>query len=263
MDQVTNAILSAVQLQHKMTGNPIQENFVKQVKRWGAGLFRVVVMGEIKKGKSSFINAFLGVKDLVPVASDIATSTVFKIHYGKEHAYRVFFEPEAGKDSLWITKDELAEYGTETGNPANKKQVSFIEVIHPSPLLKTGIVIYDTPGLGGLYKEHKKITWNYVPRADAVFFVTDSVESPIGLEEIKHLNTVRKITPHLYFVQTKASAVDKEAREARRENNLNIRLIGSGRIDREDRSHCKINSNYQPVGNSDGWRSTCNPHCMA
>ena len=222
MEQVTKAILSASQLHHKLTGEPIDESFEKQIKMWGTGLFRIVVMGEIKKGKSSFINAFLGVKDLVPVASDIATSTVFKVHYGKEAGYRVFFEKSTGKAPMKITAAELASYGTENGNPGNAKQVDFIEVISPAPLLKTGIVLIDTPGLGGLFKEHKKITWNYVPKADAVFFVTDSVESPIGLEEIAHLRTVLNITPHLFFVQTKSSAVDKDAREARRKNNLDI-----------------------------------------
>lgn len=222
MEQVTNAILNAARFHHKLTGAPMSEDFTRQVKFLGAGIFRLVVMGEIKKGKSSFINALIGVKDLVPVSSDVATSTVFKIHYGSVPGYCVHFEKETGKEPLKIEAAELASYGTENGNPGNAKQVDFIEVIHPAPLLKEGMVIIDTPGLGGLFKEHKKITWSYVPKADAVFFVTDSVESPIGLEEIEHLKTVVKITQHLYFVQTKASAVDKEAREARRQNNLNI-----------------------------------------
>ena len=222
MEQITKSILAAAEFNNKLTGEPVSEEFTTQIKRFGAGIFRLVVMGEIKKGKSSFINAFLGVKDLVPVASDVATSTVFKVHYGKEAGYRVFFEKSLNKAPIRIEASELAAYGTENGNPGNKKQVDFIEVISPAPLLKNGLVIIDTPGLGGLFKEHKKITWNYVPKADAVFFVTDSVESPIGLEELEHLNTVRKITQHLYFVQTKASAVDAEACEARRQNNLSI-----------------------------------------
>ena len=222
MEQVVNSILTASNLHSKLTGIPVDGAFTDKIKALGCGIFRLLVMGEIKKGKSSFINAFLGVKNLVPVASDIATSTVFQIHYGKEIGYRVFFEKATGKTPLRIDAAEIASYGTEDGNPGNEKQVSFIDVSYPSPLLKTGLVLIDTPGLGGLYKEHKKITWNYVPKADAVFFVTDSVESPIGIEEIAHLQTVLNITSHLYFVQTKASSVDKEARALRRKNNLSI-----------------------------------------
>lgn len=222
MQQLASAIIKAAELNAKLTGSKISPSFLSQIKTWGAGIFRIVVMGEIKKGKSSFINALLGVKDLVPVASDVATSTIYKIHYGDSLSYRVHFEKEVNKSPLSISGDELDAYGTENGNPGNVKGVDFIEVTHPSPILKTGIVIIDTPGLGGLFKEHKKITWQYVPRADAVFFVTDSVTSPIGLEEIEHLKSVLKITKHLYFVQTKAASVDKEAREARRQNNLAI-----------------------------------------
>lgn len=222
MQQLASAIIKAAELNAKLTGSQASPTFLSQIKTWGAGIFRIVVMGEIKKGKSSFINALLGVKDLVPVASDVATSTIYKIHYGEQLSYRVHFEKQVGKEPLCISADELDTYGTENGNPGNVKGVDFIEVSHPSPILKTGIVIIDTPGLGGLFKEHKKITWQYVPRADAVFFVTDSVTSPIGLEEIEHLKSVLKITKHLYFVQTKAGAVDKDAREARRQNNLAI-----------------------------------------
>lgn len=222
MEQVTKALLDASQLHSQLTGVPESEDFVKQIKSWGIGIFRLVIMGEIKKGKSSFINALLGVEELVPTSSDVATSTVYKIHYAKEPRYRVFFEPETEKTPLIITAEELAIYGTEKGNPGNEKRVDFIEVAYPAPLLRSGLVIIDTPGLGGLFKEHKKITWQYVPKADAVFFVTDSVESPIGLEEIEHLNMVRKITPHIYFVQTKSAAVDKDDCENRRKNNLSI-----------------------------------------
>lgn len=222
MQQLATSIIKAAELNAKLTGSQVSPTFLSQIKTWGAGIFRIVVMGEIKKGKSSFINALLGVKDLVPVASDVATSTIYKIHYGEQLSYRVHFEKQVGKEPLCISADELDTYGTENGNPGNVKGVDFIEVSHPSPILKTGIVIIDTPGLGGLFKEHKKITWQYVPRADAVFFVTDSVTSPIGLEEIEHLKSVLKITKHLYFVQTKAGAVDKDAREARRQNNLAI-----------------------------------------
>lgn len=222
MKQVAQALLRASQLNSKLTGNPELTQFTDQIKALGCGIFRLVIMGEIKKGKSSFINALLGVKDLVPTASDVATSTVYKIHYGKEQRYRVFFEKETEKTPLIITSDELADYGSENGNPGNEKRVDFIEVAYPAPLLRSGLVIIDTPGLGGLFKEHKKITWQYVPKADAVFFVTDSVESPIGQEELRHLETVRKITPHLYFIQTKSDQVDQDSYDKRRQNNLQI-----------------------------------------
>lgn len=233
MQELITALHKAAQLESQLTDTPISEELETQLKMWGAGIFRLVVMGEIKKGKSSFINAMLGEKDLVPVSSNVATSTIFKIRYGHQRAYRVFFRKEANRQPLEINESELSHYGTEDGNPGNREQVDFIEVSCPAALLRSGVVVIDTPGLGGLFKGHKQITYQYVPKADAVFFVTDSMESPIGQLELEYINDIRRITPLLYFVQTKCCAVDTQARQARKENNLSILSRALGRSERE------------------------------
>ncbi len=222
LQQLIKTLLEAAQLEAQLSGRNVSEKLTQQLTMWGAGIFRLVVMGEIKKGKSSFINAMLGEENLVPVSSDVATSTIFKIRYGETKGYTVHFLEESGKKPLRIDQDDLARFGTEDGNPGNKEQVEFIEVVTNNPVLKSGLVIIDTPGLGGLFKAHKQITYQYVPRADAVFFVTDSVESPIGSLEIEYLKNIRENTKHLYFVQTKTCAVDAGACEMRRRNNLTI-----------------------------------------
>lgn len=222
MKKLADTLVKAAALEARMTGRPVEDSYVKQMQLWGLGIFRIVVMGEVKKGKSSFINALLGIENLVPVSSDVATSTIYKIHYGENISYRVFFTRESAKPELLITEKELHAFGTEDGNPGNEKQVDFIEVCCPSPLLKNGVVLIDTPGLGGLFRDHRKVTYQYIPKADAVFFVTDSVESPVGELETDYLRDISAITKHIYFIQTKSCSVDREAREARRTNNLKI-----------------------------------------
>lgn len=216
------ALYSFVELESKLNGGAPDQKLIEKIKLLSAGIFRIVVMGEVKKGKSSFINAMLGVENLVPVSTDVATSTIYKICYGEKQSYKVFFSKESGKESLVIDQSEIAKYGTEDGNPGNEKQVDFIQVFVPSSILKSGLVIIDTPGLGGLFKEHKRITYEYVPRADAVFLVTDSVESPIGKAELDLLSDLRGITSQIFFVQTKAAVVDKKTRLARKQNNIQI-----------------------------------------
>ena len=46
-------------------------------------LFHVLVVGEFKQGKSSLINALLGV-EVCPVDDDIATAVPTKLHYAKK-----------------------------------------------------------------------------------------------------------------------------------------------------------------------------------
>lgn len=212
-------------LEKDVTEKAIDDDFKSAITTTALGLFRVVVMGEIKKGKSSFINALCAQPGLVPVHSDVATSTVFKIRYGKGVRYTVFFQE---KDSNGhpakkeITSSEIHDYGTESGNPDNIKKVDFIAVEGPSQLLKDGLILVDTPGVGGLFKKHRDITYRYAPKADAIFFVTDSVESPIGADEVSFLRELRRTTGLVYFVQTKAASADSEARKKRMENNISI-----------------------------------------
>ena len=207
---------------------PVDEVLSKKITFWKTGMFRIVVMGEIKKGKSSFVNALLGVENLVPVCDDVATSTVYKICYGAKREYRVFFTKDSGKPVQTISAEEVATYGTERGNPGNEKCVEFIQVLCPSPMLKDGLVIIDTPGLGGIVKGHKKITYDYVPKSDAVFVVTESGSSPLGALEMSLIEDLKKVTKHIYFVQTKSGTVSEDESNKRRERNLQILTTTAG-----------------------------------
>lgn len=201
--------------------------FEPMISRFELGVFRLVVMGEIKKGKSSFINALLGEPNLLPIDSDIATSTVYKVIYGRQRKFKVFFLPDVdtGKREQVreISESELADYGTENGNPGNQKRVDFIAVELPHPLLRQGLVLVDTPGVGGLHRAHRRISRQYAPNADAVFFVLDSVEAVISEDEISFLQDLfSNVTKRIFFVQTKIDAVDNQQSEAWQARNKEI-----------------------------------------
>ena len=208
-------------------GNPeITAKCSQARERLELGLFRLVVMGEIKKGKSSFINALLGDNGLLPVDCEVSTSTVYKLIYGPEKCFKIFFHPDQNgltPETLVVPAEKVASYGTETGNPNNQKNVAFIGVELPNLFLKQGLVLVDTPGVGGLYKAHRDITWKYAPNADAVVFVLDSVEAVISKDEIEFLKELTgKVTKRIFFVQTKTDAVGEEQWKAWRDRNLQI-----------------------------------------
>jgi signal recognition particle receptor subunit beta len=205
----------------------LESRFEGDVKRIELGLFRIVIMGEIKKGKTSFINALLGAPDLLPVESDIATSVVFKVIYGTERKFKIFFKPDIDTgnrpEPIEVAQNQLRDYGTESGNPRNEKGVDFIGVEAPNPMLSEGIVIVDTPGVGGLFKAHRDVSWRYAPNADAIFFVLDSAESVMSSDEVNFLKELRdKLKKQVFFVQTKIDAVDSEQWETWRDRNKSI-----------------------------------------
>jgi signal recognition particle receptor subunit beta len=205
----------------------LEGRFDSEVKRIELGLFRIVIMGEIKKGKTSFINALLGTPYLLPVESDIATSVVFKVVSGPKRKFKIFFKPDFDTgnrpEPIEVAQSQLRDYGTESGNPRNKKGVDFIEVEEPNPMLSEGIVIVDTPGVGGLFKAHRDVSWRYAPNADAIFFVLDSAESVMSSDEVNFLKELRdKLKKQVFFVQTKIDAVDSEQWETWRDRNKSI-----------------------------------------
>jgi len=179
--------------------------------------YDVVVCGEVKKGKSSFINAIIG-QDILPVNSDIATSQVFRLSNspdGQEHFSLCFTDGT----SRGIRREDLAKYGSqvetnENGAPdLEGKNIAYIQVQIPAAFLPAGVNIVDTTGLGALYKSHEYITQTYVSKAAAVVFVLD-YDRPLVEQEVKFINKVLDVTPYILFVITKSDRYEEDVRKA-------------------------------------------------
>ena len=104
--------------------------------------FNLVVVGQFKRGKTSLINALLGA-NILPVAVVPLTSISTVITYGNALNIKVFFNEGTTLD---ITPESLQDYVTEKGNPKNIKDVSEVIITYPSPYLKEGVRLIDTPG---------------------------------------------------------------------------------------------------------------------
>ena len=69
---------------------------------------------------------------------------------------------------------EIAHFVAEAGNPGNKRNVIKAVAEIPSPHLKQGIVLVDTPGLGSLAKRGASETLAYLPSADLGVLLIDA-----------------------------------------------------------------------------------------
>ena len=63
------------------TGKKVDESLSEQAKRIRDEIFNLMILGEAKSGKSTFINAYLG-KEVVPMDVRQCTSAIIKIHRG-------------------------------------------------------------------------------------------------------------------------------------------------------------------------------------
>jgi hypothetical protein len=167
--------------------------------------FNVFVIGEFKQGKSSLVNALLNAA-VCPVDDDIATSVPTAIRYGDPPEAAVLFEPEgdpADPDRELVREaigvDQVAAYVTEAAAPQDARTVNSVEVSLPRKLLSEGLVIVDTPGVGGLGSTHSAATIGALPMADAVVFVSDASQEFTG-PELEFLHTARRMCPNVVCV---------------------------------------------------------------
>jgi hypothetical protein len=168
--------------------------------------FTVLVIGEFKQGKSSLVNALLGTA-LCPVDDDIATAVPTVLRWSEEWDSAVFLAPSGPDDdpaSLRVAMPlaDVAGYVTEAANPDNVKRVRSVEIGVPAPILRNGLVLVDTPGVGGLGSAHATMTLGALPMADAVLFVSDASQE-YSAPELEFLQTVRRLCPYAICVLTK------------------------------------------------------------
>ena len=186
-----------------------------------SNLFVVLVAGEVKRGKSSFINALLG-DPVLPTDVIPTTSIVGTLRYGTSEKITVFFEEGVKKEPIETTREMLWEFVTEEGNRHNEKQVSRVDIVYPSRYLEHGLVLVDTPGVGGLFEKHKDVTYAYLPNADAVCFVLGS-DPPLTQSECEFLNDLEDyVGEQFFFVQTKVDLQAEADWRAALDNNLEV-----------------------------------------
>ncbi len=161
----------------------------------------VAVVGEFKQGKSSLVNGLLG-QSVCPVDDDLATSAITLVRHGEQPGAVVRRKDGAGPAAGPIPVSELPNWVSEVGNPGNSKGVERVEITVPSAILKQGLVIVDTPGMGGLGAGHAAATLAFLPFADGLILVSDA-SSELSGPEIEFLRRAVELCPTVLFAQTK------------------------------------------------------------
>ncbi|MBW2023355.1 MAG: dynamin family protein, partial [Deltaproteobacteria bacterium] len=169
--------------------------------------FHLVVLGQFKRGKSTFINSILGDK-VLPTSVVPLTSIVTLLKYGNSEQIEVVFNDGTRKN---IGRDQLPEFVTEKGNPKNEKNVKQVEISYPSQYLKDGVYLIDTPGVGSTFENNTEMTYNFLPKVDAALFLL-AVDPPISQSEIAFLDDVQNFVQKIFFIQNKIDYLSDEER---------------------------------------------------
>ena len=168
---------------------------------------RVVIAGQLKQGKSQLLNSLLNMP-VARVGDDESTVLVTVVSYAEQPAARIVVadapqgpDGPAGEESVEVP---IAELGTDLRRApqARGRRVLRIEVDAPGPLLKGGLTLIDTPGVGGQGQPHLSSILGLLPDADAMLFVSDASQE-FTAPELRFLRQALDICPVAATVATK------------------------------------------------------------
>jgi hypothetical protein len=135
---------------------------------------------------------------LLPVDADIATSTYIVVSAGDvpSATARLYDDDK----SVSIEPTDLFDYAGVNGKYSSGTK--YVELRYDAPVLKSGIILVDTPGIGGLESGHSELARVIARTADCVLFVVDA-SAPLNSRELSELLSISSHVDCLDFVMTR------------------------------------------------------------
>lgn len=190
--------------------------------------FKVLVIGEFKNGKSTFINSMLG-DEILPAYPTPCTAVINEVKYGEKKRAILFFKnplPDnvsekildtvkqymkqyEGKEipPIEIDVSQLVKYVAIPNKYTNDQAESIrelpyskVELEYPIDICRDGIEIIDSPGLNE-NEVRTKVTEEYLDQADAILFVFKCPQVG-GKSEMEYVENQIKTRGHkdIFFV---------------------------------------------------------------
>lgn len=176
--------------------------------------YRVAVIGEFKRGKSSLLNALLGVP-VLPTDILPTTGTINRIVYGVEKEMEILYK-DGSREKKGLS--ELCNYGTKLEEVSRERLKGIREIIvrYPSLFCKNNITLIDTPGLND-DEEMTDTTLGVLTDVDTAIMVI-SAKMPLSMTEqsliLKLLShrEIRDITFVITFIDAVSSRRSEQDR---------------------------------------------------
>ena len=160
-------------------------------------VLHIVVAGEFKQGKSSLVNALVGAP-VCPVDDDAATAVPTFVRHGEQASAELVWPGEQQRREP-VALTDIRRHVIENGAT---ERVAGVEIRIPRSILAGGLILVDTPGIGGLGSAHAAASLAAISLADAVLFVTSAAQE-LTRSEVDFLARARGLCPTVACVLTK------------------------------------------------------------
>lgn len=191
--------------------------------------FKVLVLGEFRRGKSTFINALLG-DEILPAYAIPTTAIINEVKWGESpRALLHFNSTENGSANApkeipveqieeYVTiNDGISEHEAIQENPYEK-----VELFWPLALCRNGVEIIDSPGLNE-HEIRQKVTIDYLSTVDAILFVL-SCEVLGSKSELDVIDNLLRNMGHedLFFICNRINMIRAKERESVKQRGLSL-----------------------------------------
>ncbi|RMB77223.1 Isoniazid-inducible protein iniA [Rhodococcus sp. SBT000017] len=162
---------------------------------------RIIVVGPLKQGKSQFVNSLLNLT-VCSVGDDETTAIPTVVSNAESlSAQLVLADPGNEPIRVDVPPEEITTV-TPDSPLAQGREVLRLDIGVASPLLADGLVLVDTPGVGGHGNPHAAGTLGLIPSADAVLVVSDASRE-FTEPELSFLRQVQGLCPAVAVLITK------------------------------------------------------------
>ena len=178
------------------------------------GRLRVAMLGQFKRGKSTLLNALLGVP-LLPTGIIPVTAIPTYVRAANSPSLRIEFESSRAPLELNEPSEftnVLARYVAEAGNANNRERACRVEIGLDSTTFSDRVVLVDTPGVGSTLLHNSRTAEAVLSDCDVGIFVL-SPDPPITEVELGYLDNVQRLIPKIYFVLNKVDLLSRDERD--------------------------------------------------
>ncbi|WP_278261871.1 dynamin family protein [Nocardia sp. AG03] len=159
---------------------------------------RIIVAGQRDQGKSRFVNALLNL-DVCPVGDELTTTIPIQLAHADQPRAELILAATGSEEHVEFPLADLSTIDARTPLAAGR-QIIRIDVHLPNPLLADGIVLVDTPAIGGTGTTLGVL--EMLPAADAVLFLTDA-STELTAPELTFLRQARELCSATVVLMTK------------------------------------------------------------